>query len=797
MNKGQVTKPGKKEGRKLKMTDGLQQRRIHANPTESADERQDSRLPGAIAERKASPLQEIVPAVLAAIVLITAAWRSGMYFDTAYYRWELAVIVASLLLGLPRLTRCLPDRMLPGLRTGQHTTGLTDAHISWLLVVLPLMAAGLYGISLAAGSVSVLGSIHGLVRWCSLGAFAMLLLAVQPESRNQSLLAVLQGTAAWIAAGSLAGWIGLVHYPGMVLLSDNAEMSALGARLAGFFEYPNMLGAVAGSLLLIQLLLLASSGSARETILPGTLAVWLVMVLLLTESRGAWIAVLLCWLAGLVWAGKGRRLQWLMYSGWTALGGAAGARLLVPAAVRHTKASGETGEFQGGLILTGDILSDLLLLFCLTVLFCGGCLLLASILNRQRGSLSSERRPPVWTTLLGSGVLGAAAWLLLPESLTGRLEGHGATASARGMLYRDGLELAQGAPWLGYGGDAWQALFQAHQDFPYVGAEVHSGYISLLLDIGAAGLLAVAAYIVMLLLPVWRHNRQGLAPLLVLVLHAAVDFDMSYGFYWLLLLTMGLCLGTAVPAETGAARAGVQAAHAVPPAASVRRRGSAAATGRLRARPAWSVAALCIAATLAAAAITAWRLDTARAARDAAAAAEGAARADALRAALAANPAWTRIRLELAPLAPAGERAALLAGGLRYEPQSAPLLWELGRTHAELGEAAQAAAYMRLALQRDRFDKAKQTEAVALLAGLADRLQAAGRWDSARRTAEAALRSYAGYEALVRQLRESRSRVNDRDFAMTEEASEAARRCRQLLHRLPAGEASEPGANRK
>ncbi|MCF2943658.1 O-antigen ligase family protein, partial [Paenibacillus tarimensis] len=617
----------------------------------SAEVRERVSLTAGIIERRASLLQEIVPAVLAAIVLTTAAWRSGMYFDTAYYRWELAVIVASLLLGLPRLCRWpAANIIIPGSRSDCPAVGPAESRISWLLVLLPLTTAGIYGISLAMGTVSVLGSINGLVRWCSLTAFAMLLLAVNPGFRQRWLLAALQVTAAWIAGGSLAGWIGLTQAPGSVLLSDNGDISALGARLAGFFEYPNMLGAVAGSLLLLQLLLLAVAGSRRETVLPGLLACWLAIVLLLTESRGAWLVVLICWMAGLVWAGKGRRLQWMLYTGWTALGAAAGAWLLVPAAGRHMEKSG--GTTPDGLVITGDIAADLLMLLCLTAAFCGGCSLIVSQSDRQR---SRGRRLPAWVKLLVSCSLGAGAWLLLPESLTGRLEGHNATASARGMLYRDGWELIQGAPWLGYGGDAWQALFQAHQDMPYVGAEVHSGYISLLLGIGTAGLLVVAAYIVTLLLPVWRHNRLGLTPLLVLIIHAAVDFDMSYGFYWLLLLTMGICLGAAPVA--------MQAAHAVP-AAFARRRDSSAEAGRQRARPALSVAALCIAATLAAAAVTAWRLDTARAARDAAAAAEGAARADALRAALAANPAWTRIRLELAPLAPAGERAALLAGGL-------------------------------------------------------------------------------------------------------------------------------------
>ncbi|MFC4809102.1 hypothetical protein, partial [Paenibacillus sp. GCM10023250] len=175
------------------------------------------------------------------------------------------------------------------------------------------------------------------------------------------------------------------------------------------------------------------------------------------------------------------------------------------------------------------------------------------------------------------------------------------------------------------------------------------------------------------------------------------------------------------------------------------------------------------------------RFDAAVRHREAAAAVAGAARAAALRAALEANPYWTRIRLELAPLAPPRERAALLAAGLRVEPQSVPLLWALGRLSAERGDVSGASAYMRRALALDRFDRGKQTEAVVTMARLARAKQASARFAEARLAAGAAEAFYAGFAALDR-----RYAANGRRFAMTPDAAAAAEQGRLLTARFAA-----------
>lgn len=108
---------------------------------------------------------------------------------------------------------------------------------------------------------------------------------------------------------------------------------------------------------------------------------------------------------------------------------------------------------------------------------------------------------------------GIRAWSVLPRRL--EAGGRGTLAGARG--------------------ETWRSSYLAAQSRPYVGSQVHSGYLDILLNLGFAGL---AAILLMLLAAGWllaKSSPRLLPPFLVIVLHSAVDFDWSYGLIWLLL----------------------------------------------------------------------------------------------------------------------------------------------------------------------------------------------------------------------------------------------------------------------
>ncbi|MBO9599618.1 MAG: hypothetical protein J7559_17560, partial [Cohnella sp.] len=166
---------------------------------------------------------------------------------------------------------------------------------------------------------------------------------------------------------------------------------------------------------------------------------------------------------------------------------------------------------------------------------------------------------------------------------------------------------------------------------------------------------------------------------------------------------------------------------------------------------------------------------------EAAAAPSPEARAAHLRAALEANPAYAGIRLGLAPLLPPAERASLLAAGLRYEPQSAPLRLQLGIAYAELGDAAQARSSLREALRLDRYSREGQTAALAAMANLAESRQEAGDAGAAREAAAAGAAFFASYRELALHVAAMEHPANDRQFALTVAAQYHAARCLLIL----------------
>ncbi|QHW30817.1 hypothetical protein GZH47_08095 [Paenibacillus rhizovicinus] len=693
--------------------------------------------------------------LLTAMALTGAAFRYGLFFDEAFYRREWLVCLSALMamgsIGMRQWRRT---------RTGLG--GIMDRRPIFLVLGL-LMAALLYSAALLRHPASALGSLQQALRYSTYAGFTVFLYAgFGSPAKRIWLSAAMQASGIAVIGCALAGWMGALSFPSIVMTTGDARLSAVGARLAGFVQYPNFLGAVAAAYLLWYWLLLLRARTRIGFALASAGVVPCLLVTLLTESRGAWAAAAAAWLAGVVLLHGKERLAWLLYSGWTLACGSAACRAVVHAGLR-----GEANGTGGGATLTETLL--LLAICCAAPV---GFLCLRVWIGRCRVRLLPGLALAGWII----AVIGMLQ--LLPSAILGRLGGAGnpyATAAARGLFYRDAWKLIREAPLLGRGGDTWRSLFTGVQSQPYVGNEVHSGLLELALDLGLIGLFAGVFLAGAVLLPLWKRDRAGLLPIAVLLLHAMIDFDLSFGYAWLLML------GWLVYYSSGAEVRGEAIEGSLFGGGRVEA-GDGSLGGIGGGKVMWRAAMLSAAAVcFAAAAVLGWRLDAAVRHRETAAAVSGAARAAALRAALDANPYWTRIRIELAALAPPPDRAALLAAGLRYEPQSVPLLWALGRESAAREDVRGAAGWMRRALDRDRFDRAKQTEAVVTMARLAQSLRAASRGEEAKLAADEADAFFAAYEAL-----DGRYTANGRRFEITAQARSAAEQCRILAAR-PSG----------
>lgn len=124
----------------------------------------------------------------------------------------------------------------------------------------------------------------------------------------------------------------------------------------------------------------------------------------------------------------------------------------------------------------------------------------------------------------------------IPQSIYHRLIGISGTDLSvweRIDFWHDGMKMFAASPILGWGGNAWQAIYQGYQSFNYSSNQAHSSLVDAMVSYGIFGLvfvLAIAAAFVMALRRAWgKGDASGVALVAggVIWLHSLMDFDLS------------------------------------------------------------------------------------------------------------------------------------------------------------------------------------------------------------------------------------------------------------------------------
>ncbi|MBW4083775.1 O-antigen ligase family protein [Paenibacillus sp. S150] len=524
----------------------------------------------------------VIAAAMAACLLRGLFFAGEMYPFLAVWFVLCCVLAVCVLAAAPGL----PESGVQGDLVKR--LGMKNAQL--LLLCCPLAVLVLYAAAGLRGPVSSQETLNELLRWGFYASFAILACFCAGHRQGARLLA-----AAWHLAGmaislsALLAATGVLDLPYAVAYSSAPEVSATGARLAGLLQYPNSFGAVMAVFLLERLFAVAAgmeqaqpgaeawkqTGNAGAPGLSAGCREWsgrdgirerngkdgirecgikersgkvgikegggryriknwgrmcrraagkqhrllrmlplfpCAAALLLSESRGAWLAAALACAAVLPW--RRQLCAPLLLAGAAPV---AAAALLC----RQLARAGLAAEPVSGLLLLAGLWGAALL---------GG----AWLCRRRPGAAGGGRAARV---VLAAAVWTAAGGAVLLQ-VRGRITGPSSTVAARGLLYRDAWKLAAEAPWLGRGGGTWRSTYLAAQSRPYVGSQVHSGYLDLLLNLGGVGL---AVILLLLAAAGWLAAAAAprlLPPLLALALHSAVDFDWSYGLIWLLLFLL-------------------------------------------------------------------------------------------------------------------------------------------------------------------------------------------------------------------------------------------------------------------
>lgn len=676
-----------------------------------------------------------------AVFLIYASYRSGLFFDRYWYKPHLLLYVAFLAWMLAAFFR--RSRFAP---------------LQWH-TLLPFGMGALYFLHLSVPTESVQGTIEQAMRWISYGSFLVLFAAFSRQSASRVLLHyAFAAVGLFVGFGAFLGMYGVIDFKDIVQVTQDERLSSLGMRLAGFFQYANTFGAVMGAFLLYHLVHVArlGAGSGFRSTASAMLHIGPLIpygtAIMLTESRGAWLSLALGWLLGFALLRSEQRMRFTVYSAVTGC----------MAAIAY---GGIVRDYAQGAQHPGA--TDLILF---TVAGTAAMLGLRAAANRlllhRIAGANSARLLGLSAILAAAGAIGIM--LLVPGTASDRITGNYDTAASRTLFYKDALVMFRDAPLFGYGGDSWKILFTSYERGPYVGSEVHSGYLEVLLDLGIVGACFFAAMLIIWALRLWRMNRLALPPLALLFAHSVIDFDMSYGFFWLIALWL---IGSGI-ADGEKENEGLAAITAEPAQRLARRSILSYATH-----------ALAILAVVAGG----WFALHGELSRTELA--EGKAAKDDpdlvrhLNAAVRLYPYDSTVRLQLAKRLSPNDARFVLEDGLAFEPRNVKLRWELGQTYAALGQMGKAAEWMGAAVQADRYDKEKQTQFIETLTQAAERLLSTGKPQLARELAEQAIKAYQSYADLALTVERANDTPNGKKFGMTVAAKLAAAQSMHIIGR--------------
>lgn len=732
-------------------------------------------------------------AIVMIVLLLAGCLSRGLYYSADLYPVILIAAGSTLIMIVLFLVGIRPEKEQEQARkqvplSPVHWLGNNERMV-WrmiripgiLRVLWPLGMMTCFGLHAWAGSVSKQGSMDEMLRWSLLAMFILL----------TAVLAARTGGARWLACGwQMAGGLlvlsgilavcGVLPLPFGVMRTADPEISSAGARLGGLLQYPNAYGAVVG-MYAVERLIAAARVIARPMAAGRLIAAMLPLMpaqaaLLLSESRGAWLATGCAAVAAFALQRRGARLPLLL---------ATAAPLACAAWLYRQLAAAQLAPapVPGLLALAGAWAAALL-----------GTLLLCRLWHSD--AVKARAAALTATVLAGAAAMAVA-------STADRLAAGVGTGVSRLQMWRDALQLWTEAAWLGHGGDTWRNMFRAIQSSPYVGGEVHNGLLDLALDTGMIGILLVAGWFLLTLRSIFHFAPQLMPSVLIFGLHGAMDFDWSFTLFWMFFIWLG-AWADALKTEAE----GVKRSEGIAEYTSSKSR----FRFRLRSRsrffpylpdqsrpstfPIRSFFHILHRVTVRVIKVstvmiilfwlggTVWLTSRYTIAevqyRQAMSDPAGTpAHKVHLMAAFQFNPNRPDIVISLARTLPGREAESILLNSLSHSPVHPQIYIELGRLAAQFGEGQQAGEYFEQAIALNRYDGIGQSMALYWMEQAARREWKAGFTDRAQQTAAAGVQMYERYQLLAKEVEAGNVR-NDRRFVLEEHAQDYGENLRRL-----------------
>jgi uncharacterized integral membrane protein len=351
---------------------------------------------------------------------------------------------------------------------------------------------------------------------------------------------------------------GLFNLFGQTYYRDALWLAHDGYRLTAVFQYSNTYAGFLVAVFLAALYYASHCTRWQARLAHSLMVVPIWISFMLTYSRGAIVIIPVMVLAVLPFLRLSRQITYIVYM---ALSVVAAMAVLGPITTKADAIAKLVQPTADKKVDTISLFSSLplqswALLITSSAVVAGIILLLeakaSSWIEAKTTKLASFKWSfiaiPAVIIVLGAIVAGAllgssAVRGLLPDKIAERFESinfQQHSVQERFTFYKDGLRLAEDYPLLGGGGGAWQSLFEQYQNNPYWSRQAHSFFVQVLVETGWLGLaslvlLIAGAYWFYIRSYIRHPERRGSHLIffifsLALLMHSALDFDMSFVF---------------------------------------------------------------------------------------------------------------------------------------------------------------------------------------------------------------------------------------------------------------------------
>ncbi|MBP1906378.1 O-antigen ligase [Paenibacillus turicensis] len=605
-----------------------------------------------------------------------------------------------------------------------------------ILWFIPLIVTSIGCLQLFFSPIHMNAHIELIVQFAFYTAFCFVIVNLLRDSSGLRVVYL-----SWLILGAVAIISALVVVYGLWsiphALWQNANDPRMATRLGGVLQYPNTFGALMVAIILEKLMLLSINDDRRPIQL--ILCLWGCVCLFLTGSRGAFSVFLIGWGIGFLLLKGEALLRYGLYTFSLGIGAILVAKPLIQVNLLPVTQAG---------------IANLMITTLCVLLWCYGGEVGIGKLIYYRSKVQKVKKVQRFE-ILGKVLILLAGVIAILTVVLDRYPSlmNKDTGLARILMYKDALQLWKKSPWFGYGGGAWRSMVYHVQSSAYVGKEVHSGDVDLLLNIGVIGLFVVLLGLSLLIYSMWKRRSYLLPACSAIILHSIIDFDLRYTIVWLGLF---LLIGLHLVERSTTNKENIENMDLCVKKGWNKRllpsfRGIPAGIGSPLSGSLLSIVLL-VSLGFAIPFYISTSLTT-----------------QSVQSALRLAPYRSELTIALAKKLPLSQAEQLLLRGIHYDRQNGELWLLLGQTQAARQQPKATQALIQSA-RLNPYSAHAQVEALAQIALLSASLEHSGKQQAAAEVAKEGYRLYLDYRRLVQHSLQQPAFKNDRRFGMVQEA---------------------------